>query len=575
MKKRSKIIIGIAVLLLGVVFFSVKGKNRVEYETVSIEKKTITQEVIVTGKVKPAQIVDLAFENSGKVSAVNVKVGDIVKEQDVLAFLNNSDLQAQLQRNGAMIQSANAELRQYEAALLSEKAKFDELKSGSRSEEVQIARTNGEKAQTALSDAEKNVERVKEKAVIDLNNAYDDVPDVLQAAYTNAMVAFREEINSLFSKGTDFDRLSFLTKDSLLKIDIERQKMIIEDDLAIFSSEVNSIPLDQSGRNFAITKARSHLLKLREFLGNLSLAVDDSVGLSDLTENLYRGYVNTSKGTVNTAITSLSSLEQSLSSQKTNNDNALQSAYTNVNTAKQSLVLAQNELTLKLAGPRKEELSAAEARIAQAEANIGAARARVAQAAADYQGGEANLQKTVIKAPFAGIVTKVDTKVAEIVSLNTPVLSVISQAEFEIEANISEVDISKLALGKVARVTLDAYGTDVIFEAKVSQIDPAETIVDGVATYTVTLQFIKKDDRIKSGMTANVTILTEKKDTVLGIPLRAVTSKNGKKYVRILKEKNMVEEREVQVGLRGTGGNVEIISGLVSGEILILSEKQK
>ena len=53
----------------------------------------------------------------------------------------------------------------------------------------------------------------------------------------------------------------------------------------------------------------------------------------------------------------------------------------------------------------------------------------------------------------------------------------------------------------MADVTLDAYGSGVIFQARVDIIDPAETVLDGVPPYKVTLDFVSADPRIRSGMT--------------------------------------------------------------------------
>src|SRR5581483_10901237 len=101
-----------------------------------------------------------------------------------------------------------------------------------------------------------------------------------------------------------------------------------------------------------------------------------------------------------------------------------------------------------------------------------------------------------------------------------------SDTKFQIDANIAEADIAKVALGQKATVTLDAYGPDVVFNATVIKIDPAETIVDGVPTYKTTFQFDTPDDRIKSGMTANIDIQGDSHTDVLAVPERAVIDHN-------------------------------------------------
>jgi len=99
---------------------------------------------------------------------------------------------------------------------------------------------------------------------------------------------------------------------------------------------------------------------------------------------------------------------------------------------------------------------------------------------------------------------------------------VISESGFKIEVNIPEVDISKVEVGDLAEVTLDAYGNDAMFNAEVITIDLAETVIEGVSTYGATLEFKEPDERVKSGMTASVDIVTGAREDVVYIPQRSV-----------------------------------------------------
>ena len=97
-------------------------------------------------------------------------------------------------------------------------------------------------------------------------------------------------------------------------------------------------------------------------------------------------------------------------------------------------------------------------------------------------------------------------------------------------------------------------------------------MVEGVATYKTTLLFAVRDERIKSGLTANVDIFGERRGGVMVVPQRAVISKDGGKFVKVLRG-GKIEEMKVVAGLRGSDGNIEIISGVSEGdEILIFSE---
>ena len=109
------------------------------------------------------------------------------------------------------------------------------------------------------------------------------------------------------------------------------------------------------------------------------------------------------------------------------------------------------------------------------------------------------------------------------------------------------------------------------FNATVAAIDPAETVRDGVSTYRTILKFTVTDQRVKSGMTANVTITAERRQDVISIPQGVVTSRDGKKFVRVLVGDEVVE-REVTTGSVSSLGSIEITSGLSSGDVVVLSD---
>ena len=167
------------------------------------------------------------------------------------------------------------------------------------------------------------------------------------------------------------------------------------------------------------------------------------------------------------------------------------------------------------------------------------------------------------------MVNKIDKKIGEIVSSNSPIVSMISDAEFEIEAYIAEADISRVIVNSTAKITLDAYGSDESFEAELVFVDPAETVIDGVSTYRALLHFVKLDERIRSGMTADIEIITGEIKNVLAVPQRALFDKDSKTLVKVFANGKIVE-KEVVAGLKGFDGYVEIKEGLQEGEQVVV-----
>jgi RND family efflux transporter MFP subunit len=288
-----------------------------------------------------------------------------------------------------------------------------------------------------------------------------------------------------------------------------------------------------------------NLTEVKNFLDNLALAVNATIPNTGTTQTIIDGYktdLSTARTNVNTAITSLSTADGQVRSKKV------------------ALELAQNNFALIQAGSTAEQISAQQSKYDQ-----------VVATAENYQ---AQLRKSSIFSPIEGVVTSIEAKIGEIFSANTVAVSVISESEFHIEVNVPESDIAKVAVGNQATVTLDAYGTDALFPSTVILVDPAETILDGVPTYKVTLQFTQKDDRVRSGMTANITIKNNPHIGVLSVPSRVVFEKEGEKYVKVFTDKKEIVEKKVTTGIRASNGALEIKSGLIEGEEVVFGTKK-
>jgi HlyD family secretion protein len=234
-----------------------------------------------------------------------------------------------------------------------------------------------------------------------------------------------------------------------------------------------------------------------------------------------------------------------------------------------------SDLALKQAGSTPETIKAQEAAVAQAQANLLSEQAQIKQAQAAVEQAAAQVEKTILRAPFAGLVTAKHITTGEIVGANATAISIISASALQIDAYVPEIDIVKIHLGDTAQVTLDPYGSTTLFPVTVIHIDPAETVIEGVSTYKITFAFVNKDERVKPGMTANIDIETNRHENVVSVPGRAVTNDSGKYTVQVKKADGTVEKRSVAVGLRGIDGALEILSGLAVGDEVVTAEKTK
>jgi len=197
-------------------------------------------------------------------------------------------------------------------------------------------------------------------------------------------------------------------------------------------------------------------------------------------------------------------------------------------------------------------------------ATITTTQAQIEAAQASVDAIKTQISKTVIRALFNGQVDKDNAVVGQIVSPNVPVAT-ISNNNLEIDTYISEIDLSGVKVGSEANITLDAFGNDVVFPATIVSIDSAPSIVNGLSVYGARLKFKNFDNRVKPGMTANITVISDTHSNVLIIPKSAVIEKNNQYFVIVDKGNSQKETREVTAGLHDNK-NIEITSGLKSGE---------
>ncbi len=505
---KSKIFLGVvsAAIIIIVGFLYIAGKGGNSTTSIQVIRGTIVQDVTVTGKTKSTQDVNLAFERSGRIIRVSSSIGDRVVTGQILAVIDQSGLAAELLQNQASVQG--------------EQARLDQLKRGTRPEEIKIQEAKVANAEALVDNAEKSL------------------ADVIQDSFTKSDDAVRNKVDQFFTNGrTSNPQINFQMNDAALELTIKQRRVSVEDMLSVWAvwlTELSfKINLTENARI-----ANYNLRYIRSFLDATSLALSSLGPTPTLTQATISGWkndVSTARTTINTAISNLSTAEEKLRSAESN------------------LTIAENELALERAGSTIEDIATQEATLRQVQAKVVAV--------------EAELAKTILRSPINGIVTKQDAKVGEIVSANAPLVSVISESDYEIEANVPEVDIGKLALGNPVAITLDAFPNE-SFHGRVVHIDPAETIIDGVVNFKVTILFDGPDPRIKSGLTANLSIETLKKENVLVLPQFTVIENDQGTFARKLvdgKETDM----SITIGIRGEDGNVEIISGLQEGDMVL------
>lgn len=224
-------------------------------------------------------------------------------------------------------------------------------------------------------------------------------------------------------------------------------------------------------------------------------------------------------------------------------------------------------------------VKAAQARIRAAEAYVVSAEAQIRAAKARLQNAEAQIEYTNVRAPFDGVVISKDAEVGETVapaifggtSTRGSVVTIVDPGSFEVEADINESSIGRIAMGMPAIVSLDAL-PEAKLDAETYKIVP--TADRQKATVKVKVRFTKIDPRLLPDMSAKITFIERRPDAPAGssrvtVPTSAVTQKDGRSVVLLLIN-DRVQYQDVEVG-GVNGSRVEILRGLAGGESVVVS----
>ncbi len=629
-KKLIFLIIGIVIIFASLFLVKILNKEKIEYVTARVESGDLSQTVSVTGSVVSDLVTDLHFEANGRVDKINFSEGDTVYSGDVIAELIASNENIQVKEARAALSAAQANLDLKRAGSMIEDVRVAEANVNFAKVSLEIAKTSldnikvsGNEDIKSMKLAVKNSEISldAEKAKLEnseksLQNTKDQEEQSVDEAHDYLTVTIEKNLIKTYEYLIDLD--------DILGVDNEHINDDFEDSLGILKSTT----LQNAQDSYRVTNALYKNIK-DNFSGTEDNTIDETKGYADDMEivlysldntllktrillnnsvvstgltstmlNSFKSTIDTNRIGVNSEINSLQSEKQDLISseisKRTNIDSA-QSSYDTANSnyekAKTSLDISLQNLNrakIDLANSIKDaelKISSKERALETAQASyefkkasprkvdVASLEAQVSQASAMLALAERNLEKTKLIAPNDGVMISINSEIGENMTISKNFAVMIS-SKLIIEADISESDIDKLILGQKVSLTFDAFGDYNEFYGEVYFIDPAETKIQDVIYYKVKVALDEsKGKSIRSGMTVNLDILTNHKNDILIVPQRTIIEKNGKNIIRVFRNEKAIE-REVVTGIRGDMGMIEVKSGLVEGQEIVVGEKK-
>lgn len=614
-------------LLLGWYFFFQPKES--PYVTDTAQKRDIIQTVDVTGTIKADPSIDLHFQKSGTVEAIYVTEGEETYDGQILAELENESLALEVQRaqanldyaiaqynqtkSGAKaeeIQIAESELTRLQAELDQAVAELDNAQTSGDSQ-ITLAQIALKQANLERDTAKTSYEQTKELAEaqiaqlqlgtnntqsLQLQNAYITAQLKLESLITIMQDSLALGEEALGLRGTLKDFLTTSQKNNVKRNYYEPAKAANTEAVNAFSAlpaaptneEIDAviqvaIPAGQkvltlltqitielqkrSSSNTAIkdliveitnqsTTLVNAIIALQEAQNNIATIISGS-GENTQTAILdYQLQIDEALKRYNQAEIASSEAAFNLEQAKNNAALSVSAAQTNIALLQAAIEQQRANLALKRSPARSVDLAPLAAQISQAEIMLKI----VQKEFADSQ----------LVSPINGVVSKIHGELGENISLTETSLSpfiTIHGDKLIVEANVPETDIVKIEDGNAVEMTIDAFDFTEKFHGEVIKIADAETVIQGVIYYEIDTAFEVEDERIKSGMTVNLEIETNRKENVLTVPLRAVKIEDSTRYVEVLRNSHP-EKVTITTGL-SDDTYVEVLSGIQVGDKIV------
>jgi len=262
----------------------------------------------------------------------------------------------------------------------------------------------------------------------------------------------------------------------------------------------------------------------------------------------------------------------SLTGTASETDQAL--AQANLETARAQLLEAQREWERLKDGPSQADIALLEAQLSDAQrewerlkdgpdpTDIAAVETRVAAA-------QAVLSQAWLAAPFAGVVTVVDSKPGDQVAPGVQGFRLDDLSRLLVDVQVSEVDINRIQIGQEANMVFDAI-LNREYHGVVTEVALVGSLSQGVVDFTVTVELTDADNSVKPGMTAAVNVVVSQLEDVLLVPNRAVRALEGKRVVYLLKG-GAPEAVEITLGASSEAMSEVIAGELNEGDQIILN----
>lgn len=610
-------------------FLKKKGTEISSNQVIILKKGDVVNSINENGKVVSSTSTDIFAEKDSPVSSINVKVGDEVKEGDIIATLDSSAIDEEIAKKKA---SARANNKTVGAGIAAAKKRLDEAvenRSNGTNAGIVAAKASVEQSLDAYKSAQKTYEDYKNS----LEKQYN--PEIIGEKNSRENLAYGEKssqlkYNQLINDFSDNKKKSsenrVLAEDCNSRIDAIQSRI---DDLTRKSTDIGIRMSDvQNDISDIGSKGQSNKQQGSDVNKNEAKKLEDDIKskrqeLNSLTR--YQEEIKIELSKLSDELASAKSQKEKYTSEADALDKEIDSQRKNLDQMSIDIEKAHDDLksdadkSIKASQARDDQLKTYKLAMDTAENSYKAALVSLksAQTSADNEismlrdalnSANANsnnldevelkylneeLEKTKIRALKDGTITKIDAKEGEVPK--SAIARIETVNKLKIESLIKEYNVKDVKIGTKVIITSDALG-DEEFEGKVSFINPTPEDLDPNSqskdvNYKTEIDISKEDsEKLSPGMSLRVKyILSEEEDTY-HVPTTAIFNRDGKDYVLALKKdgnntykianvevkKGLENDFETAIKGKDLKRDMKVLSntqGYGEGQIINISEK--
>ena len=525
----------------------------VRYATAQAQNGTLIVSISGSGQVSAFNQIDVKPKTGGEITAVYAKLGQIVGTGAILAAIDTRD--------------AERAVRDAETALTTAKLELDKILDPP--DELTLLQSENSLIQAKES---------REKAKDNVKKAYDDGFNAIVNAFLNLPGIMSGLDETLFDNTIDRnqDNITWYVN-QIDSQNNERDKALRYRD-EVYAAYNNARKVYT--KNFDDYKASSRASDTQTIESLISQTYDTTKIIADTikTANNYIDFVQDNMEQRDIPIPFMVSTNQSDIDSYTGTTNSnlssLLSVKRTIQDSKEAIVSAERIIEEK-------ELSLAKTEKGPDDLDIRAKKVAIQQREDSLLTAKQTLADHYVRAPFSGVIAKVNAKKGDSASAGTAIATLITKQKIA-EVSLNEIDVAKIKAGQKVTLAFDAI-PDLAITGQVAEVDGVGTVSQGVVTYNVKIGFDTQDDRVKTAMSVSAAIITEAKTDVLLVPNSALKQQNGVSYVEVPDEndtnaalasvsgaifKNSLRRQEVSTGI-ANDEFTEILNGLDAGTIVV------